>query len=155
MFSKDRQQAAVVAADIQHLLAAEIAIFCDAGSGQTAHAVEHIEGLARAIMVVLRKQVLFRNLKPLMPGTAGIAEQDFDGVFPADARVADRNQIVAQGMFAEVEHRPQRYGSADLAAVDFAQSRMIRAATSGRGAMSVAPSYAVPPRMTRSPCGNR
>src|SRR5258708_37353949 len=65
MFRKDRQQAAVVAADIQHLLAAEIAVSCEPGSDQTPHAVEYIADLACAVLVDLRKQVLFLNLRHL------------------------------------------------------------------------------------------
>src|SRR6266436_7350827 len=71
---KDRQQAAVIAADIQYLLASEIAVLFNAGIDQTPHAVQHVKRLARPVVIGRGKQVLLWHLKPLMRRAATIAE---------------------------------------------------------------------------------
>jgi hypothetical protein len=59
-------------------------------------------------MVVLREKGSFGYLIALMRGQAFLAEQNFYRIFDADSVAAERNQIVTQGMFAEIKDWPQR-----------------------------------------------
>ena len=69
-------------------------------------------------MVGLGEQFLFRDLVLLVRREALVAEQDADGVLRALPRIADRHQIVAHGVQAQIQRGLKNRIAADLAGVN-------------------------------------
>ena len=59
LLAKDRQQTAVIAADIEHFAAGDRSERCPHAPTQLAHAVQHVGGLPRAVVVGRREQLAF------------------------------------------------------------------------------------------------